>query len=302
MSVKERRPMIPLAEPPPKAAAGREIHLYYPDEGFGSMYRRVLVNDLFTDLMRRTRIRTVAEVPLDSYELVGAGSLIFAHLGADLTLISDDEQVLARGQALMRFNSVSQVRYLHSSLHSIPVADDAFDLTWSFDALLPVPNKEAFLRELCRISKATFLIVPYAYSYGQLLHHLYHVFTKTTCVHAGPRGWMRSRPIREALRRGGMEIAAEGIIDVPWWPSFPELPNMVRRMLGRPPVKLDSSGVPEASPRVVRTEEVPALRRRVTRNAFVERSRILPRPLKLLFAHNLYVLGCKPQHRLTLGL
>jgi len=276
-------------------------HRYYPDEGFGNMYRRAMLNDFFTDLVHRTHIRKVAEVPLESYGIVGAGCLILTQLGADLTLISDDQNLLDRAQALMRFNSVSRVNYLHSPLRSIPVADDTFDFTWNFDELLPMSDREAFLREQCRISKAAMVVIPSANNYGQVMHHIYHKLTGTTCMHADPREWMRHKPVREAFQRNGMTVVAEGIIDVPWWPSFPELGNIVRGWLGRPPVQIDTQGIPEANPKVVPPADVPAMRRKIVRNGFVERGR-WPRLIKLFFAHNFYVIGCKPQSRQALGL
>jgi len=282
--------------------SAQQVHLYYPTEGFGNIYRRAMLNDLFTDLIRRTNIQTVAEVPLESYGIVGAGSLIFTQLGCEVTLISDDQAVLDRARALMSFNGVSQVHYLHSPLCSIPVADDTFDLTHNFDELLPLPDQEVFLRELCRISKATFVVVPNAYSYGQLMHYFYHRLMGTTCMHVGPRRWMHSKPIRDALQRGGMAIVGEGIIDVPWWPSFPELPNMVRRLLGRPAVEVDVREIPEANPNYVRPADVSTMRRKVERNAFIERGRLWPGPIKRLFAHNIYVIGCKTEYRQSLGL
>jgi hypothetical protein len=285
-----------------RSATAGGIRLYYPDEGFGNVYRRSMLNDLFTDLLRRTNIRTVAEVPVESYGIVGAGSLIFAKLGVEFTLVSEDPAVLERAKALMRFNAVTGAKYLLAPLQRIPVPDDTFDFSWNFDELLPMRNREAFLPEFCRISKAAMIVVPHAYSYGQVLHHLYHVATRTTCMHAGPRAWMQYEPVRSALRRGGMSIVAEGMIDVPWWPSFPELPNLVRGLLGRQRVEVDQHGIPEAEPRAVPLAEEPAMRRKVVRNAFIERGRVVPKPIKWLFDHNIYVIGCKPAYRQALGL
>ncbi len=278
------------------------VHFFYPSEGFGNVYRRSMLNDFFTELIVRTNIRSVAEVPVECYGIVGAGSLIFTQLGCEITLVSEDQLALDRAQALMHFNGVPQVRYLHSPLHNIPVAADTFDLTWNFDEILTMPDKETFLQELCRISKATFVVVPNANSYGQLMHHWYHKFTGTTCMHAGPRPWMHPEPIANALKNAGMDIVDVGFIDVPWWPSFPELPNMVRRMLGRAPVEVTGQGIPEANPDYVRPADVPAMRRKVERSAFIEHGRWWPRPIRQLFAHNIYVLGCKPAYRHSLGL
>jgi hypothetical protein len=278
-----------------------QVHFFYPDEGFGNVYRRSMLNDLFTNLIRRTKIQKVAEVPLESYGIIGAGSLVFTQLGCDITLISEEQQILDRAKALMHFNGISHVQYIHSQRHHIPVADNTFDLAWNFDELLPLADKEDFLREMCRIAKAVFVVVPNAYSYGQMMHHYYHMLMRTTCLHAGPRQWMHRKPIRDALRQCGMTIVGQGMIDVPWWPSFPELPNMVRRMLGRPAVEVDVRGIPETNPDYVRPVDVPAMRRKVKRSGFVERGR-WPSPIKWFFAHNIYVIGCKAAYRQQLGL
>ena len=271
------------------------MYLYYPDEGFGTIYRRVMLNDFFTKLLDQAKIQTVAEIPVDPYGIIGAGSLIFTRMGATVTLISEDMNVLRRARALMEFNCASEVCYLQSLVYRIPVPDNRFDFTWNFDVLLTLTDQKKFLRELCRVSKATLVVIPNACSYGQYLHHIYHLITNTTCMHAGPRSWMKTAP-------NGMTIIAEGIIDVPWWPSFPELPNMVRRLLGHSPVGVDGHGIPEANPRVVQPEELPSMYSAVARSAFIERGCLWPRPVKQVFAHNLYVMGCKPEHRQALGL
>jgi hypothetical protein len=280
----------------------QQVHLYYPAEGLGAIYRRTMLNDFFTDLIHHTDIHTVAEVPLDSYGMIGAGSLIFTQLGCEVTLISDDQAILDRARALMNFNGVSHMRYLHSPLYNITVAADTFDFTWSFDRLQALSDPEPFLQELCRISKATMVIIPNARNYGQYAHYVYHRLAGTTCEFVGPRRWMLRAPIRDALKRGGMTIVADGIIDAPWWPGFPELPNLVRGLLGRAPVTVDDSEMPEAKPQVVPPADVPHMRRQVERSAFFEHGRFWPGFVKSLFSHNVYVIGCKPGHRDELGL
>jgi SAM-dependent methyltransferase len=279
----------------------QKTYFYYPDEGFGNLYRRVLTNDFFAELVRGTNIRSIAEVPLDSYGIVGAGSLIFTQLRREVTLISDDSAVLSRARLLMDFNGVQDVRYLLSGMGHLDVPDDAFDFTWSFDRLQILPDPQRFVRELCRVSKATMIMVPNACNYGQFAHHLYHRLNGTACDYVGPRAWMHQGPVEGALRQNGFAMVSSGFIDVPWWPEFPELPNLVRRALRRQPLVLDYDSTPEVNPQVVPDAEVARLRRRVRQSAFIELGP-WPRLFKLLFAHNLYVIGCKPQYRRELGL
>jgi hypothetical protein len=281
--------------------AAQQTHYYYPQEGFGNVYRRVLTNDFFTELIRSTNIRSIAEVPLDSYGIVGAGSLIFTQLGREVTLISDDQVLLSRAHLLMDFNNVQDVRYLLSALDHINAPTDAFDFTWSFDRVQILPDPSGFLREVCRVSKATMVMVPNADNYGQFAHHVYHRLNGTACDYVAPRAWMRYGPVENALRQHAFTVVARGYIDVPWWPEFPELPNLVRQAVGRRPLELDDSSTPEADPQIVPDGEVAQLRRRVRQSAFIELGP-WPRLFKSLFAHNLYAIGCKPQYRRELGL
>lgn len=280
----------------------RRAYLYYPVEGFGCLYHRTMLNDFFTKFIGESKINSVAEAPLDSYGMVGAGSLVFTQLGRKLTLISQNKGLLARGSSLFEFNAIPDITCLHSALDHIPVAADAFDFSWSYERIQAVPNASAVVDELCRVSKAVMIVVPNKYNYGQYAHYFYHRVSGTTCDYVGPNTLMRPKPIREMLQRRGLVILREGMIDIPWWPLFPELPNLVRRLLGRKVVIVDPAEKPEVNPRVVPPTEIPELRRRVQRAAIIEHSSLLPQFLKLLFAHSMYVIGCKPRYRSQLGL
>lgn len=280
----------------------RQIHSYYPAEGYGCLYHRSMLNDFHAALIRRSKIQSVAEVPLDSYGVVGAGSLVFAGLRRKLTLVSDDKTLLERSSALMRFNGISDVTYLHTAPAHIPVASNSFDFSWSYERMQVVQDAGSVLDELCRVSKAIMVVVPNAYNYGQYPHYLYHRATSTTCDYVGPRPLTRRAEVRDALKHRGMTIIEEGLIDVPWWPLFPELPNLARRLLGRAPVVIDPSQRPEVNPQVIAPADVPELQRKIHGAAVIERSCWIPRLVKMLFAHSVYVIGCKPRFRNALGL
>jgi methyltransferase family protein len=296
----------PLARTtPPEVADVREarpVYLYYPAEGFGCLYHRTMLNDFFTKFIGESKINSVAEAPLDSYGMVGAGSLIFTQLGRKLTLISQDKALLARGSSLFEFNAITDVNCLHSALDHIPVPADTFDFSWSYERIQAVSNASAVVDELCRVSKAVMIVVPNKYNYGQYSHYFYHRVSGTTCDYVGPNTLMRPKPIREMLRKRGLVILRKGMIDIPWWPLFPELPNLVRRVLGRTSVTIDPQKNPEANPEVVPLSDLSKLRERIEKAAVIERSSWIPNFIKLLFAHSAYVIGCKPRYRAQLGL
>jgi hypothetical protein len=290
-------------EPATRQASGqRQIqrhYMYFPAvEGFGETYRRAMLNEYFEQLLSQAAIRTVAELPLDDYGVVGAGSLVFAQQGCRVSLVSDDQSLLEAGGQVFELNGLDgQIELVHGPLTELPVADDAFDLGWNFDRLLMMPSPPAFLKEMARVCKAVFICVPNAHNYGQYFHYAYHKVKGDRCAYVEPRAWMARGPVRKALANCGMEIVDEGLIDVPWWPGFPELPDLARSLLGKP---AGASPLRQAPTPPDTLEEESAWLTKVQRASFIERSK-LPQPIRQLFAHNVYVLAVKPEHRALLS-
>jgi hypothetical protein len=280
--------------------AAAHTHLYFPAvEGFGETYRRVMLNEYFGRLLDRTHLKTVAELPLDDYGVVGAGSLLFAQRGCQVRLVSDDRSLLVAGMSVFEHNHLqAAVSLVQGPLTALPLPDNAYDLGWNFDRLLTLPSPPDFLREMARVCKAVFVCVPNKHNYGQYAHLAYHRLRRDRCAYVEPRAWMARGPVRLALQAMGLEILDEGVIDVPWWPGFPELPDLVRRLLGKrlAASPLRQKPVPPAS----QAEEQRWLAK-VEQSAFIERGR-WPALVKQFFAHNVYVLAVKPEFKQALGL
>jgi SAM-dependent methyltransferase len=274
-------------------------YLYFPAvEGFGETYRRVMLNDYFARLLGAGRLRHVAELPLDDYGVPGAGSLVFAQHGCQVSLVSDDASLLQAGQRVFALNGLEPtLRLVEGPLTALPLADDTFDLGWNFDRLLMQPDPAQFLREMARVCKAVFVCVPNARNYGQYAHYVYHRLRGDRCAYVEPRAWMARRPVRQVLESLGLQVVEAGVIDAPWWPGFPELPDLARRLLGRPAA---ASPLRQAPVPLETVEEAQHWLSKVQGASFIERSR-LPEAVRLLFAHNVYVLAVKPQHRGLLG-
>ena len=275
-------------------------HLYFPAvEGFGETYRRVMLNEFFGELLDRARIQTVAELPLDDYGVVGAGSVIFAQRGCHVRLVADDRSLLVDGMSVFEHNRLQRaVTLVQAPLTALPVPDNSYDLGWNFDRLLTLPSPPDFLREMARVCKAVFVCVPNAHNYGQYAHYVYHKLRGDRCAYVEPRAWMARRPVREALQQAGMEVVKEGLIDVPWWPGFPELPDLVRRMLGK---RLSDSPLRQKPVPPASVAEEQQWLNKVAGASFIERSK-LPEVVRQFFAHNVYVLAVKPAFRGELGL
>ncbi len=260
--------------------------LYFPQEGFGAIYRRRVLNEFLVQLVNEIGAQTVAEAPLDEYGVPGAGSLIFGVLGCETTLVSPSEELLERAARTWRRRIAAEPRLLCAGLRDLESPEGAFDLSWSFDRLQAAPAKEELLAKQARVSRHVLIIVPNAWNYGQPWHWLYHKICRNRCDFVGPRRWLALGPVVQALEANGMEIMRQGLIDVPWWPGFPEAPALARRLL-RPwatPPKLDLMDLE------VDAAQITALVRKAERATFIERSRA-PQFLRAPFAHNLYVLA-----------
>lgn len=291
------------ASAPAKPRAGTPTlpHLYFPAvEGFGETYRRVMLNNYFSRLRAGSSLPVVAELPIDDYGVPAAGSLVFAQHGSEVRLVGEDQALLEAGRRVFDFNQMGKrVKLVHARLSQLPVENDTFDLGWNFDQLLIQPSPEAFIREMARVCKAVFICVPNARNYGQYPHFIYHKLKGgKTCAYVQPRAWMARRPIIQVLEGLGMVVVDQGLIDVPWWPGFPELPDLVRSLLGRG-LRVSPHRRPPEPPATAQEEA--EWQARVQRAAFIERSR-LPMAARELFAHNVYVLAVKPQYRHTLQL
>ena len=278
-----------------KDRLGESPALYFPSEGFGALYRRVMLNDMLSTLVANSGIDRVAEFPMDPHGAPGAGSLILSALGRELSLICDQSEALERARSLYEQRGFTNVRYVCRPLESTALSDDEIDLSWSFDRLQATPNPEKTVSEIARVSKAALIIIPNANNYGQYLHFIYHQWARSTCDYVGPRRWMRVATVGQALHAAGFEVLSTGIIDSPWWPGFPELPALVRGALTGHTAS--SSFAPSQS---VPPGLIARLIRRAQRSEFIECSS-LPDAVKLLFSHNLFVLAAKPAYRSLIG-
>lgn len=289
-----------LAKPASNGAGARHTHLYFPAvEGFGETYRRAMLNRYFGRLLDQARLRTVAELPLDDYGVVGAGSVIFAQRGCHVELVCDDRSLLVDGMRVFEHNGLQgAVSLLQAPLTAMPVPDNHYDLGWNFDRLLTLPSPPDFLREMARVCKAVFVCVPNAHNYGQYAHYIYHKLRGDRCAYVEPRAWMARGPVRSTLQQLGLAVVDEGLIDVPWWPGFPELPDLARRLIGK---RLGESPLRQKPVPPASLAEEQQWLDKVASATFIERSK-LPEFLRQFFAHNVYVLAVKPGYRAELGL
>lgn len=266
------------------------------DEGLGLVYERFVLNDFLLALRARYGVETVLEAPLYGMAGVsGINSVALAQAGCRVTLADDNATRLA---GVLR---IWQELALPASLVQVwdwgrlPFADDSFDLAWQWAGLWYLPNAQALLHELVRVSRrVVFVAMPNRWQVGYFLRK--HLLDRAFFREIGAReAWVDMAMIRRLLRHAGAEIVDQGVLDVPPWPDTVMPAGEVLQRLGIRSARLQRQFSGEQwtwSTMACYLGQQPELRDRVLRYDWLERAP-LPWQVKAVWAHHRYVVGVK---------
>ncbi len=132
------------------------------DEGLGSSYERIVLNNKLETICKHFNISSVLEAPSFGFTgLSGINSMGLAKDGKKITLLDNDKERIELIEKVWEEMGISLKIEYSKELNSLPFADDSFDLSWNFSALWFVDDLSDFLKELTRVtSKAILLCVP----------------------------------------------------------------------------------------------------------------------------------------------
>jgi hypothetical protein len=269
-------------------------------EGFGSAYERYAIGTLTERLVRRLGVQSVAEWPANGVLGVpGLKSMPLALCGCEVTLLNPSRPLLDGAREVWRAAGVAEPRLLVGDPEQA-LAQDAFDLVWSFCAFEHARDPDALARAMFAASRSHVLVfVQNAWMPGVHLHRLQHRLDGRRWDHGTP-GAMRAGFVAARLRALGAEIVELGGCDLPPWPDINvKLPRKPQRDLEfseetRAYGPADPALTPAAAARIFASER--ALPASVALLALwhdrVER--VLPRWVLRILAHHPYVLARKP--------
>jgi SAM-dependent methyltransferase len=264
------------------------------NEGLGLVYERLVLNDYLDRLLKDHDLQTVLEAPVFGMAGVsGINSVHLAQQGCDITLVDMDAQRLEGIRRIWgELNLPCRFVLLQDATH-LPFEDDSFDLAWEWAALWYLPDAAALLAELVRVSKRlVFVAMPNRLQIGYWLRK-YLVdkdFFKTV-----DERWVNVGLIKRTLKRQGLRIIEEGVLDVPPWPDTVMPAAELLRRLGIRSERLQrqfSGDDWQWSTMDYYRGKRPELREIIDGYTFLERMR-LPWRLKAIWAHHRYVLGSK---------
>lgn len=132
------------------------------DEGLGSSYERIILNNTIESICESYDVNKVLEAPAFGFTgLSGINSMGLAQNGRSVSVVDHDAERLKKIHAVWtEAGQTVDGRYV-SDYNHLPFDDQYFDLSWNFSALWFVSDLDKFLRELARVtSKVIVLAVP----------------------------------------------------------------------------------------------------------------------------------------------
>jgi SAM-dependent methyltransferase len=262
------------------------------NEGLGLVYERFVLNDYLDRIVSQHNLHTVLEAPIFGMAGVsGINSVRLAQRGCAVTLVDERADRLESIERIWGELGLRATFVHHTDFAKLPFDDRAFDLTWEWAALWYLPNAEALLRELVRVSrKLVFVAMPNRVQIGYLMRKYW---LERDFVDYVDESWADMRRIKKVIGDLRLEIIDEGVLDVPPWPDTVMPVAQVLRRLGVKSKKLDAqfSGTKwNWSTMDYYLGRRPDLKARIDRYTFLERAP-LPWQIKAIWAHHRYVLG-----------
>jgi hypothetical protein len=264
------------------------------NEGLGLVYERFVLNDFLLHLKGQYGFQSVLEAPLYGMAGVsGINSVALARINCPVTLADDNAERLAGVQRIWGELSLPATFTLVHDWARLPFPDRSFDFAWNWAALWRLPDPADFLRELVRCANnLVFIAVPNPVQVGYLLRK--HVVEPEFVQEVDER-WTDVGLICRQLQWLGVEILAQGVLDVPPWPDTVMPAGELLRRLGVRSKKLDARFTGTGwrwSTMDYYLGRQPDLYERVMKYAWLDRA-VLPWQLKQLWAHHRWVLGRK---------
>jgi SAM-dependent methyltransferase len=196
------------------------------DEGIGTVYERVVIDDYFRRLQAQRDIRSVLESPADGVTGVpGINSLEFARNGADVWLANPSQSMLDGARRIWEQQRLTdRVHYARCDSDATDFDDDMFDLVWNYCMFERFSDPAPLVAEMKRVARRYVLVMTQnVYNFGTVFHTAYHTMCNQQWDH-GVGSQMTLGAIRRALLEQGMRIEEEGTVDIPPWLDTWDMP------------------------------------------------------------------------------
>lgn len=189
------------------------------DEGLGSSYERVVLNNKLLELCRKYQVSNLLESPSFGFTgISGINSFAAAQNGISTYLTDHDQsRIDLIAKLWSNYKSKCQINYL-TDYGDLPFADKQFELSWNFSALWFTQDLSQALSEMSRCtSKAIFICVPNRSGLGYLSQRFLGKSELTNLLNEEN---ILPHKIISSLQNLGWDLVEYDYIDCPWWPDI----------------------------------------------------------------------------------
>jgi hypothetical protein len=175
-------------------------------EGLGSIYERVMLQDLLPAIFKKTKAKSVLEFPATITK------------GWDNHVLLDDYLVTVADYGF----KLREIWPFKKKPRFVAVNKDTgkFDLVWNF--ALFHQHKKMFPAIDLFSKRYILLFTPNIFNWGAPLHWAFHLVTGTGCKHPenGPVNLMTAGGLADFVEKKGYTVIETGYFDMPPWPDF----------------------------------------------------------------------------------
>lgn len=190
-----------------------------PDEGLGSSYERIILNNKLNQICSHFKIKSVLEAPSFGFTgLSGINSMDMAKNGLDVAVVDNDNNRLDLIKAVWEQASLKVRLIFTEDFNNLPFEDNSIDLSWNFSALWFVDDLSGFLSELNRISRKVILLcVPNRNGIGYISQKY---FGKEDLKKYLKEENIIPNEIKKQMKKLNWELIDHKYIDCPPWPDI----------------------------------------------------------------------------------
>jgi methyltransferase family protein len=266
------------------------------DEGLGSSYERVILNQKLDAIRRQHAVKTVLEAPAFGFTgLSGINSMGLARSGVAVSLLDHDQERAKRIRELWdEIRLPLDAKYVQD-FSSLPFKSNTFDMSWNFAAIWFVQDLDLFIAELARVTSKVIVIgVPNRTGLGYWLEKWAagrEISPTVREAHIVPKNIIRS------MKAVGWRLIEHTYIDAPPWPDIGMKKEDFLHKLGLGLlVRQSNTSVPSRPLSIMDyyTGADPQFERRMLKYAWWER--IAPLFIKFFWAHH-RVLQFEPEDK-----
>ncbi|MFH0818721.1 MAG: class I SAM-dependent methyltransferase [Patescibacteria group bacterium] len=209
-----------------------------PDEGIGTVYERIVIDEYFRLIQDKYQIKTVLENPADGVTGVpGINSLEFArHRQAKVTLCNPSQLMIDGAKVVWEKEKLMHlVEFIKCEIDKLPFADNTFDLAWNYCMFERFADPNVIVNELKRVSnKYVMVMTQNRHNLGTLVHWAYHKYHKLEWDH-GSAKQMTFKAILKSFKENDLEVLETGTIDTPPWLDTWDMPlrGELKSLLGK---------------------------------------------------------------------